>query len=79
MQDFNSADISAYVYDTFAKDENYQELEDRDLNGKLLLDEIVQSANGHKCTPQCSHPKNMNSYTSYTAGTQRDSMIKCSI
>jgi NACHT domain len=46
MQDFNSADISAYVYDTFVRDENYQELEDRDLNGKLLLDEIVQSANG---------------------------------
>jgi hypothetical protein len=46
MQDFNGADISAYVYDTFAKDENYQELEDRDLNGKLLLDEIVLSANG---------------------------------
>jgi hypothetical protein len=46
MQDFNSADISAYVYDTFVKDENYQELEDRDLNGKLLLDEIVLSANG---------------------------------
>jgi hypothetical protein len=46
MQDFNSADISAYVYDTFAKDENYQELEDRDLNGKPLLNEIVLSANG---------------------------------
>lgn len=46
MQDFNGPDISAYVYDVFNKDEDYQELGDKDLHGKPLLDEIVQSANG---------------------------------
>ena len=46
MQDFNSQDISAYVYDTFANDENYQELEDKELPGEALIKEIVKAANG---------------------------------
>jgi hypothetical protein len=46
MQDFNGKDINAYVNDTFEKDENYQELEDRAQNGQPLIDEIVQAANG---------------------------------
>lgn len=46
MEDFNSDDISAYVHDTFAKDENYQELEDKDMYGNELVEEIVKAANG---------------------------------
>lgn len=46
MQDFNSNDISAYVHDTFAHDENYQDLEDIDTIGNLLIQEIVERANG---------------------------------
>ncbi|KAG8165596.1 hypothetical protein KVR01_004148 [Diaporthe batatas] len=46
MQDFNRNDISAYVHDTFAKDDNYQEMEDRDTAGKELIEEIVEAANG---------------------------------
>jgi len=46
MQDFNSPDISAYVYDNFAKDENYQELEHKELYGEALMKEIVMAANG---------------------------------
>ncbi|KAJ4176077.1 hypothetical protein NW767_015565 [Fusarium falciforme] len=46
MEDFNRDDISSYVYDTFARDENYQQLEDRDTSGKALVDEIVEAANG---------------------------------
>lgn len=46
MQDFNSHDIEKYVHDKLEADENYQDLEDRNLNGRLLVDEIVQAANG---------------------------------
>lgn len=46
MHDFNSNDISAYVHDTFARDENYQDLEDIDMIGNLLIQEIVKRANG---------------------------------
>ncbi|KAK8121837.1 hypothetical protein PG984_010507 [Apiospora sp. TS-2023a] len=46
MQDFNRGDIDTYVHDTFTKDDNYQDLEDRDTAGKALLDEIVECANG---------------------------------
>lgn len=46
MQDFNGKDINAYVKNTFEKDLNYQELDDKDLNGKPLVEEIVRAANG---------------------------------
>jgi hypothetical protein len=46
METFNRDDISNYVYDTFARDENYQQLEDRDTSGEALVDEIVKASNG---------------------------------
>ncbi|CAO2652865.1 Nn.00g022760.m01.CDS01 [Neocucurbitaria sp. VM-36] len=46
MQDYNGTDIENYVYDTLDKDDNYQELEDKEISGKLLVEEIVQAANG---------------------------------
>ncbi|KAF2106137.1 hypothetical protein BDV96DRAFT_626020 [Lophiotrema nucula] len=46
MQDFNGADIRNYVNHTLDNDENFQELEDKEVNGKPLVEEIVQAANG---------------------------------
>ncbi|KAI1497801.1 hypothetical protein F5X99DRAFT_352370 [Biscogniauxia marginata] len=46
MQDLNREDISAYIHDTFAKDDNYRELEDKDTHGQALVQEIVDGANG---------------------------------
>ncbi|OAL43613.1 hypothetical protein IQ07DRAFT_290683 [Pyrenochaeta sp. DS3sAY3a] len=46
MQEYNSSDIEKYVHDKLEQDENYQDLEDVNSNGKLLVEEIVQAANG---------------------------------
>jgi hypothetical protein len=46
MEDFNSRDISAYVNDVFDNDEDYQELQNIEISGKALVEEIVAAANG---------------------------------
>ena len=46
MEDFNHRDISAYVSDIFENDEDYQELQDIEISGKALVEEIVIAANG---------------------------------
>ncbi|KAH7339188.1 hypothetical protein BKA66DRAFT_507058, partial [Pyrenochaeta sp. MPI-SDFR-AT-0127] len=46
MQDYNGPDIKRYVHDTLNKDDNYQDLEDKEINGKLLVEDVVQKANG---------------------------------
>jgi Cdc6-like AAA superfamily ATPase len=46
MQDFNYQDINTYVEDEFAKDDNYQDLEDVETLGKALVEDIVTAANG---------------------------------
>lgn len=46
MQDFNGQDISGYIYDVFSNDEYYQELEDKDTQGRALVEEIVDAAKG---------------------------------
>ena len=46
MQDFNDEDISSYIDDVLSRDENYQELEDKETRGQALIAEIVSKSNG---------------------------------
>lgn len=46
MQDFNDEDISSYITDVFAEDDNFRGMEDKETRGKALIEEIVTAANG---------------------------------
>ncbi|KAF2034828.1 hypothetical protein EK21DRAFT_107457 [Setomelanomma holmii] len=46
MQDRNGPDIQNYVFKTLKTDYNYLDLEDKETQGKALVEEIVQAANG---------------------------------
>ncbi|KAI0145095.1 hypothetical protein GGR57DRAFT_494749 [Xylariaceae sp. FL1272] len=46
MQDFNTTDITAYINHTFEKDENFQDLEDKDTVGAELIKEMADASNG---------------------------------
>jgi hypothetical protein len=46
MEDFNHRDISAYVSNIFDNDEDYQDLQDVEISGKAMVEEIVTAANG---------------------------------
>jgi hypothetical protein len=49
MHDFNSYDISAYVHDTFVKDENNQELEDIGRTAMSLYKRLLKHVMGCSC------------------------------
>ncbi|KAK5132631.1 hypothetical protein LTR08_008753 [Meristemomyces frigidus] len=46
MQNFNSEDIRAYVYDILEHDDNYKERHDKDTECKDLIEDILNNAQG---------------------------------